>query len=122
MSELSLQRIPFNPDADKKLRTLKARTSLTANIICRLGFCLSLEEPNLPRDLPEGEKPAREINRYTLLGKHDQIYIALLKTRMRKDGIPKDKIDEVFINHLHRGLELLSARVKFIGDVGRLFK
>ena len=120
MFELSLQRIPFNSDADSKLRLLKSRTALAANIICRLGLCLSLEEPSLPPNLPIEFKHGREINRYTLLGKYDHVYIALLKTRLKKDGISLDKIDTAFINHLHRGLELLSARVKTIEDIGYL--
>ena len=120
MFELSLQRIPFNSDADAKLRLLKSRTALAANIICRLGFCLSLEEPGLPQNLPTEFKHGREINRYTLLGKYDHIYIALLKTRLKKDGISLEKIDTAFLSHLHKRVELLSARVKTVEDIGYL--
>lgn len=120
MFELTLQRIHFDTDADKRLRTLKSKTALSANIICRLGFCLSLEEVGQPQKLPIGFKQSREINRYTLLGKHDHIYVALLKTRLSKDKIPLEQIDSAFLDHLHRGLELLSARIKTVGDIGHL--
>ena len=56
MPELSIQRIPFTVDADSQLRMLKARTGLTPNILCRLGFCLSLEEPGIPTDISNNEK------------------------------------------------------------------
>ena len=120
MRELTLQRIPFSSDADNKLRTLKAKTGLSANIICRLGFCMSLEEPGLPLKLSEEFKQNREINRYTLLGKHDSFYIALLKTRILKDKISLKTLDDVFLEHIHRGIDLLAARIKGISDLGHL--
>lgn len=120
MPELTLQRIPFSSDADIKLRTLKTRTGLSANIICRLGFCMSLDESGQPKDLSENFKQTREINRYTLLGKHDHIYIALLKIRLLKDGISLKGLDAAFLGHIHRGIELLAARVKTVEDIGHL--
>lgn len=120
MPELGLHRIPFTAEADSQLRSLKSRTGMTANILCRLGFCLSLEETGIPSELPEGFTHTREINRYTLLGKHDTLYIALLVTRIFKDKLSLKSIDNIFLAHLHRGIEILSARIKTIGDLGRL--
>lgn len=120
MQELTLQRIPFNSDADSKLRYLKSKTGLSANIICRLGFCLSLEEMGSPPNLSNDFIQNREINRYTLLGKHDALYIALLKIKLLKDNIPMKYLDSEFINHIHRGIELLGARIKSIQDVAHL--
>ncbi len=117
MQELELNRIPFTVEADNRLRSLKSRTGITANILCRLGFCLSLEEPGMPSDLPDVFTQRREINRYTLLGKHDTIYIALLITRLSKDNLSLESIDTAFLAHLHRGIEILSARIKTIGDL-----
>ncbi len=120
MSELGLNRIPFTSEASNQLRTLKSKTGMTANILCRLGFCLSLEEHGIPSELPEGFTQTIEINRYTLLGKHDTIYIALLITRILEDNLSLTLIDNMFLAHLHRGIEILSSRIKTISDLGQL--
>ncbi|HFD31325.1 MAG TPA: DNA sulfur modification protein DndE [Gammaproteobacteria bacterium] len=120
MSELTLQRIPFTTEADNRLRLLKSRTGITPNILCRLGFCLSLEEVGVPELLPEDYKQGREINRYTLLGKDDLIYVSLLLVRLQRDNISLDKVNDMFLAHVHRGIELLSARVKNVSNVGTL--
>ena len=118
MSELTLQRIPFTVEADNRLRMLKARTGITPNILCRIGFCLSLEEPGTPALLPEDYTQGREINRYTLLGKEDVIYVSLLAVRLHMDKVPLAEINNMFLVHINRGIELLAARVKAISDLG----
>jgi DNA sulfur modification protein DndE len=120
MPELTLQRIPFTVEADSRLRLLKSRTGITPNILCRIGFCLSLEEPGIPFILPNDFKQGREINRYTLLGKDDQIYVALLAVRLDGDGIPLTDINDMFLAHINRGVEVLTARVKTVCDLGFL--
>ncbi|MDA3915487.1 MAG: DNA sulfur modification protein DndE [Deltaproteobacteria bacterium] len=120
MPELGLHRIPFTTEADNRLRSLKAKTGMTANILCRIGFCLSLEEQGIPSELPERFTQDKEINRYTLLGKYDTIYIALLITRILEDNLSLKLIDNMFLAHLHRGIEILSSRIKTIGDFGEL--
>ena len=118
MSELTLQRIPFTVEADNRLRMLKARTGITPNILCRIGFCLSLEEPGVPPLLPEDYPQGREINRYTLLGKEDMIYVSLLAVRLHMNGVPLAEINNMFLAHINRGIELLTARVKTMNDLG----
>lgn len=121
MSELTLQRIPFTVEADSRLRLLKSRTGITPNILCRIGFCMSLEEPGTPVLLPENSKQGREINRYTLLGKDDLIYVSLLMVRLQKDNISLVEIDDMFLAHINRGVEILAARVKSVSDLGFIF-
>ena len=118
MAELTLQRIPFTAHADSRLRLLKSRTGITPNILCRIGFCLSLEEQGIPALLPDNFIQGREINRYTLLGKDDQIYVSLLIVRLKNDNIPLEEINGMFLAHISRGIELLSARIKSIVDFG----
>ena len=120
MSELTLQRIPITVETDSRLRLLKTRTGVYPNILCRLGFCLSLEEPGVPPEIAGDMKIGREINRYTLLGEHDTIFIALLKTRLASDQLQLGEINEMFLAHIYRGVEILSARVKSVGDLGSL--
>lgn len=120
MSELTLQRIPFTVEADSRLRLLKSRTGITPNILCRIGLCLSLEEQSIPVLLPENYPQGREINRFTLLGKDDKIYIALLIARLKNDNISLGELSNMFLAHIHRGTELLSSRVRGVGDIGQL--
>jgi len=39
---MTFQRIMVSAEIDGRLRHLAGRTGFTANLLCRLGFCLSL--------------------------------------------------------------------------------
>ena len=121
MPELTLKRIPFTETADNQLRMLKARTGITPNILCRLGFCLSLETIQIPAKLEKGFKPGREINRFTLLGEYDRLFNALLLTQLIQDNLPITELNHYFLAHMHRGIELLASRVKSVTDLHRLY-
>ena len=123
MHSMTIQRIPFAVDADNRLRTLKARTGITPNILCRLGFCLSLEEPGEPMPMQKEEKSGREINRFTLLGEYDIAYVALLQSwahSRQMDNLSEDDLNDLFVAHMNRGVELLAARLKGLADLGEL--
>ena len=70
---MTLQRIPFTNDNDNRMRTLKARTGITPNLLARCGFCISLEEPGTPKRIEFNDDIGREINRNTLLGQFDEV-------------------------------------------------
>ncbi len=113
---LTLKRIRFSRDADNWLRVLKSRTGVTPNILCRIGFAISLDEPGVPNAQAYPEDSDREINRYTLLGEHDGTYVALLRQRVTDDGMPGD-LDAQFRAHMNRGVLLLAARVKSLPEL-----
>jgi len=120
MPELTLRRIPFTTESDNRLRMLKARTGLDRNYLCRIGFCLSLEEPGIPTVPAE---KGREIEQYTLLGQHSRAYIALLLVWMkdRRGELPGDRaLDSAFVAHMNRGIELLASRVRSLSDIAAL--
>ncbi len=119
MPILKLQRVRFSTEADNRLRMLKARTGLTPNIICRLGLCLSIEEPGEPRSDSSGPS-LREINRYTLLGEYDQLFVSLLNTRHPQIGDDQDELARLFVEHLHRGIALLANRLKAPASIAEL--
>jgi DNA sulfur modification protein DndE len=77
-------KIRLTKDASNRLRFLAGRTGLTPNLLCRMGFCLSLEEPKIPNPSEFAEEE-REFNRYTLLGEYDALYIALLRQRLHHE-------------------------------------
>jgi DNA sulfur modification protein DndE len=99
---------------------LKGRTGLTPNILCRIGFCLSLGDPSIPNPANYDEE-GQEFNRYTLTGEWDKLFIALLKERLLKDGldINKDLLPQ-FRAHLNRGAITLFDKAKDLGDLCEL--
>src|SRR5712691_12454504 len=90
---MKLTKLRLSKEASNRLRFVAGRTGLTPNLLCRIGFCLSLAEPSLPNpgDYPEEE---REFNRYTLLGEYDALFVALLVERCRNDGLDLERITE----------------------------
>ncbi|UZP67638.1 DNA sulfur modification protein DndE [Desulfovibrio mangrovi] len=109
MEELTIQRIPFTKDADNKLRSLKARTGITPNILCRIGFCMSLELPTEPNDVSEAEK-GREINRFTLFGEYESCFLAMLAIWKKKKG-STCSLDELLIRHMNRGATSIAQSI-----------
>lgn len=118
---MQLNKIKVSEDVDQKLKQLKSKTGLTPNLLCRIGFCLSLREPDVPDPSAYDEKSNREFNRYTLTGSWDSLFIALLTQRCMRDDlrIPED-LEEQFRGHLNRGVLLLFQRVKHLDDLCRL--
>lgn len=122
--DLSLQRIPFTVSVDAKMRMLRGRTSVTPNILARVGFCLSLEENGVPSDPFEAELEGRVINRATLLGEYDTVYVALLRSWIGKnidrDIIHQNLFNSLFVGHMNRGFELISSRMRSLSDLCNL--
>ena len=122
-ADLTIQRIPFSKDADNRMRTLKGHTGITPNFLCRLGFCLSLEEPGIPESFTKLADQGRDINRFTLLGEFDSAFVSLLKVWMKEKKLnasKSDEIDSYFIAHMNRGVELISSRIKTLSDLASL--
>ena len=118
---MPLNRVYVNEQVDQRLRTLKARTGLTPNLLCRLGFCLSLEEPGVPDPQLYAHDQAREFNRYTLTGEWDTLFFALLRERLVADELdPEEQLEEQFKAHLSRGVLLLYQRLRNLEDLATL--
>ena len=116
---MKLTKLRLTTEASNRLRFVAGKTGLTPNLLCRLGFCLSLGEPSIPNpdDYPEED---REFNRYTLLGEYDPLFVALLTQRCHQDGVDLSRISDYFRAHTNRGIVLLQGRVKSIGDIVEL--
>lgn len=113
---MKLTKIRLTKDASNRLRFLAGRTGLTPNLLCRLGFCLSLAEPSLPRVDDYGEED-REFNRYTLLGEYDALFLALLRQRCAAEGVSDTALADMFRAHMNRGVTILQQRAKSLSDV-----
>ena len=116
---MNFRRIRFSHDVSHRLKHLKARTGITPNVLCRIGFCMSVEEPSVPQPSEFPTDGDREIDRPVLLGSYDPLFVALLKERCKQDGIEADENElyDHFRAHVHRGVHLLYKRVKKLPDM-----
>lgn len=120
---MKMTRLRVCKEVDQRLIHLKSRTGMNPNLLCRIGFCLSLNDPTVPD--PEAFPPdsEREINRYTLLGEWDDYFVALLRERCFHDGLDLDHdLEAQFRAHVNRGVLILFGRVKHLGDFARLVR
>ena len=118
---MKLNRLRVCEEASGRLSILKARTGLTPNILCRIGFCMSLKDPTRPN--PEEYLPTsdREIDRHTLTGPWDSLFVAMIRERCLQDGITdEEQIAEQFKAHIDRGVLLLYKRVRSLNDLAQL--
>ncbi|MBT4352520.1 DNA sulfur modification protein DndE [archaeon] len=117
----SFNRIRISSDSTIKLRTLKTRTGLTPNLLCRIGLCYSLNKGPTPKGITEIDEEGQEFNRYTLTGQFDIYIIALIKQRCLIDEInPKSSFIEQFKLHLNNGIQLMYGRVRSLMDINNL--
>lgn len=116
---MRLNKVKLSKEASDRLKHLKAKTGLGPNILSRLGFCLSLSEPAIPNPASYTEDD-REFNRYTLLGEWDDLFTALLRQRLARDGLGNEALDEQFRAHVNRGVIALFGLVKGPADLVEL--
>ena len=115
---MTLNRIYVGQEVDNRLRVLKARSGLTPNLLCRLGFCLSLAEPGIPDSKLYDDGQVREFNRFTLTGQWDLFFFSLLRERLVQDELDIELNLEIqFKAHLNRGVMLLYQRLKRLEDL-----
>lgn len=102
----------FSEEASRNLSQMKGRTGLTPNILARIGFCLSLENPTPPDPSDYEGTGYINIKRHVLTGPYDALFIALIKERCYHDGACADEIANQFKAHMNRGVLLLNKRLK----------
>lgn len=120
---MKLTRLRVCQEVDQRLMNLKARTGLTPNLLCRIGFCLSLNDSSVPDPAAYPPDSDRELNRYTLTGEWDSLFVALLRERCAYDGLDlQTALEDQFRAHVNRGVLMLYNRVKHLGDLDRLMQ
>lgn len=116
-------KLKISQDATSKLRSLRQRTGLTPNLLCRIALMSSLEEGPLGGVSPPDEL-GMEFNAYTLTGEYGALFAAVI--RWVEEGaeprspLSNDALIDRFRGHLHRGVGTLSVRMKSPVDVLRL--
>lgn len=102
----------FSDEASKKLSQMKGRTGLTPNILARIGFCLSLENPGEPDPSDYEGTGYINIKRHVLTGVYDPLFVAMIKERCHQDNAPESEIANQFKAHMNRGVLLLHKKLK----------
>jgi DNA sulfur modification protein DndE len=113
-------RIKFSQEASEALGRLKGKTGLTPNILARIGFMLSINDPIEPDPDHYDTSSNREIDRKVLTGEWDDLFTALTKERFESDGSMTEDHFQYFRAHMNRGALLLHKRVKSLADIARL--
>jgi DNA sulfur modification protein DndE len=110
-----LEHIRLSQSAKDQLLRLKRKTKLQHwNEICRWAFCLSLAEPMKPSSINIPNDSSLEISWRIFGGQYQDIYLAVLKERCRKDGlnINSEILAEQLKLHLHRGIGYLASDIE----------
>lgn len=119
---MRFNKLRISADAESRLRSLRQRTGLTPNLLCRMAVMLSLEEGPVGPDVATDEG-GREFNAYTLTGEHHGLITAMLRlVEEDADGhrVPDDELPVRLRAHIHRGVATLAVRSKGPADVTRL--
>lgn len=115
-------RLRISADANSRLRYLRQRTGVSANLLIRFGIMMSLEEGPVRGSLPD--EKGQEISAQTLTGDHTAMIGAMLRhvEEVEAGGPPLSDEDLVarLRMHIHRGVATLSVRAKSVADLGRL--
>lgn len=111
-----LSEMAFSEEASRKLSQLKRRTGLTPNILARIGFCMSLENPALPDPTDYEGSGYISIKRHVLTGHYDPLFVALTKERCHQDQLPEEEWVVQFKAHMNRGVVLLYKKFKSLDN------
>ena len=97
------------------LGRLKGRTGLTPNLLARFAICMSIKEKSIPNPA-EYDKNGSVLEPTVLFGEYEQIYLGLMRNRLKKDGLAESELNEMTRCHLNRGSISLSKRIDDLGD------
>lgn len=119
---MRFNKLKISADATSRLRSLRQRTGLTPNLLCRFGVMLSLEEGPIGSQRAPDEN-GQEFNAYTLTGDYNGLIAALLRFVEEAESnaaLPNDELVARFRAHIHRGIATLAVRAKSPADIARL--
>jgi len=124
---MNIKQIRVSSQAKDQLIRLKTKTGIQQwNVLCRWAFCLSLRQltPPSPTDVPADSNV--EMSWQVFGGETQELYLAMLKERCRRDGLgaSDDVLATQFRLHLHRGIGYLASpqTIRSVGDLVRLLR
>lgn len=119
---MRFNKLKISSDASSRLRSIRQRTGLTPNLLCRIAIMLSLEEGPAASLAPDDQ--GQEFNAYTLTGEYNALIASLLRFVEEDEAgagpLDNDRLVALLQAHIHRGVATLSVRAKSPADVGRL--
>jgi len=107
-----IENVRISEKAKIQLITLKRRTGIQNwNVLCRWALCLSLRESTPPPFENIIADSTVEMTWRTFTGGLENLYMALLISNAKKDGISLEKaeLNNYFKLHLHRGISYLNG-------------
>jgi DNA sulfur modification protein DndE len=107
---MPVDNIKLSQKAKESLSRLKRDTGIQHwNVLCRWALCTSLKEPNIPPQMNHPADSNVEMTWKVFAGEYGELYWALLKQRLKKDGLKltEDNLHTQFRLHLHRGISYL---------------
>jgi len=119
---LKFSRVITSTRVQKNLGILRIKTGLTPNIFLRFALCMSLKDPSIPNP-DEFNQDGSELTPAVLFGEHEQIYLALMLNRLKKDKLdPEIYLQKMTRAHLNRGAIALWPRINDLSDFYELVK
>jgi DNA sulfur modification protein DndE len=111
------KKIQLDESSTQLLKTLRLRTGLTHQYLCRVAFCLSLAEPGEVDPHAYDEK-GLEFNRYTLTGEWDALFVAYLREWIALTAVGAETDEAAWARaHINRGLSIMPRRVRGLADI-----
>jgi DNA sulfur modification protein DndE len=107
-----IENVRISEKAKNQLITLKRRTGIQNwNVLCRWALCLSLREVTPPPLENVIADSSVEMTWRTFTGGLENLYLALIVARAKKDGVPLERVElnNYFKLHLHRGISYLNG-------------
>lgn len=119
---MRFNKLKISADATSRLRSIRQKTGLTPNLLCRIAIMLSLEAG--PIGTPESlDEDGQEFNAYTLTGDYNGLLSAMLRFVEEEADGRRLEDDEFLLRlraHIQRGVGTLSVRAKGPADLARL--
>ena len=115
---MTIEHIHLSQQAKDQLVRLRRVTGLTTwNVLCRWALCASLSESGAPSPKKIPADSNVEMSWRVFAGTDGDIYLAVLRERCIRDGLPTDRdtLVEQFRLHLHRGISRLAAKKRITG-------
>lgn len=113
-------KLKVSSDAGSRLRSLRQRTGLTPNLLCRAALMLSLEEGAIGLGKIPDEN-GMEFNAYTLTGEYNALFTALVRWVEEGENPQKPLSNDALVArlraHIHRGVATLAVRAKSSADI-----
>jgi DNA sulfur modification protein DndE len=108
---MPVENIKLSQKAKESLSRLKRDTGIKHwNVLCRWAFCTSLKEASSPPQMNHPADSNVEMTWKVFAGEYRELYWAMLKERLKRDGIEltEDNLHSQFRLHLHRGISYLN--------------